>query len=122
MKSILIVEDDDTYRRSLEQILTKSGFTTTSAANGRIALDLYHPERFDAVVLDLIMPDIEGIETLTKLRRMSPNVKVIVISGGGKIDAKDYLALALKLGAVEVLAKPFSAEELLNTMRGILGT
>lgn len=120
MKSILIVEDDDAYRRSLEQILTKSGFATVEAANGREALSTYDPARFDAVVLDLIMPDIEGIETLTKLRRAAPGIKVLAISGGGQIGAKDYLDLASKLGAKETLAKPFTAEAFIAALHRIL--
>jgi DNA-binding NtrC family response regulator len=120
MKSILVVEDDDAYRRSLEQILTKSGFATVEAANGREALSIYNPETFDAVVLDLIMPDVEGIETLTKLRRASPDIRVLAISGGGQIGAKDYLDMASKLGAKETLAKPFTAEAFIGALHRIL--
>lgn len=120
MKSILVVEDDDAYRRSLEQILTKSGFAIVQAANGREALASYDPVKIDAVVLDLIMPDVEGLETLTKLRRMTPGVKVLAISGGGQIDARDYLELALKLGAKESLPKPFTAEALLAAIHRVI--
>ena len=121
MKSILVVEDDPDYRRSLEQILTKSGFATVQAANGREALSTYDPATIDAVVLDLIMPEIEGIETLTKLRRAVPEVKVLAISGGGQIGAKNYLELAAKLGAKETLAKPFSAEAFIGALKRVLG-
>jgi DNA-binding NtrC family response regulator len=122
MNSILIVEDDDAYRRSLEQILTKSGFSTVLATNGREAIAAYDPEKIAAVVLDLIMPDIEGIETLTKLRRSFPKVKVLAISGGGQIGAKDYLDLAAKLGANATLAKPFTPEALMTELQRVLGT
>lgn len=122
MKRILIVEDDDAYRRSLEQILAKSGYVTVQAANGREALTSFDPGKIDAVVLDLIMPDIEGIETLSKLRRAHPGVKVLAISGGGQIGARDYLELASKLGAQETLAKPFTGEALINALERILGS
>ncbi len=122
MKSILVVEDDDAYRRSLGQILAKSGFAIVPAANGREALSAYDPSIIDAVVLDLIMPDVEGIETLTKLRRAAPGVKVLAISGGGQIGAKDYLDLASKLGAQETLEKPFTAEVFINALQRVLGS
>ncbi len=121
MKSILVVEDDETYRRSLEKILTKSGFIAVQAANGREALASYDPAKIDAVVLDLIMPDIEGIETLTRLRRSSPDVKVLAMSGGGQIGPRDYLDLASKLGARETLAKPFTAEAFIGALNRVLG-
>lgn len=122
MKSILIVEDDDAYRRSLDQILIKSGFATVLATNGREAIAVYDPEKIEAVVLDLIMPDIEGIETLTKLRRSFPQVKVLAISGGGQIGAKDYLDLAAKLGARETLEKPFTSEAFIRALQRVLGS
>lgn len=122
MKSILVVEDDDAYRRSLGQILAKSGFAIVPAANGREALSAYDPLHIDAVVLDLIMPDVEGIETLTKLKRTAPGVKVLAISGGGQIGAKDYLDLASKLGAQEILEKPFTAEAFIGALHRVLGS
>lgn len=122
MKSILVVEDDDAYRRSLDQILVRSGYSTVLATNGREALAAYDPEKIEAVVLDLIMPDIEGIETLTKLRRSFPNVKVLAVSGGGQIGAKDYLGLAAKLGAKATLAKPFSTEAFISALQRVLGS
>lgn len=122
MKSILVVEDDDAYRRSLGQILAKSGFAIVPAANGREALSAYDPLNIDAVVLDLIMPDVEGIETLTKLKRTAPGVKVLAISGGGQIGAKDYLDLASKLGAQEILEKPFTAEAFIGALHRVLGS
>lgn len=120
MNSILVVEDDDAYRRSLDQILTKSGFSTVLATNGREALAAYDPGKIEAVVLDLIMPDVEGIETLTKLRRSFPQIKVLAISGGGQIGAKDYLDLAAKLGAKATLEKPFTTEALMVALQKVL--
>lgn len=120
MKSILVVEDDDAYRRSLGQILAKFGFATVQAVNGREALSSYNPLTIDAVVLDIVMPDVEGIETLTKLRRTEPAVKVLAISGGGQIGAKDYLELATKLGAQETLEKPFTSEAFIAALQRVL--
>lgn len=120
MKRILLVEDDDAIRRSLEKILTKSGFIAVEAANGREALAAYDPGTIDAVVLDIIMPDVEGLETLRTWRRTSPGVRVLAISGGGQICAEDYLVLAAKLGAQETLAKPFTAATFLEALHRLL--
>ncbi len=121
MKRILVVEDDGAIRRSLERTLTNSGFLVAEAANGREAIAAYDPGKIDAVVLDIIMPDVEGLETLRALRHISPNVKVIAISGGGQICAEDYLTLARKLGAQAALEKPFSAATLLSALNELLG-
>jgi len=122
MKRILVVEDDDAIRRSLEIVLAKSGFIAVEAANGREALAAYQPGQIDAVVLDLIMPDVEGLETLQSLRRISPDVRVLAISGGGRISSTDYLDMALKFGAQEALAKPFTSETFIGALNRLLAS
>ena len=121
MKRILVVEDDGAIRRSLEKTLTNSGLLVVEAANGREAIAAYDPGKIDAVVLDIIMPDVEGLETLRALRRISPDVKVVAISGGGQICAEDYLTIARKLGAQRTLEKPFTASALLAALNELLG-
>ena len=120
MKRILLVEDDDAIRRSLEIVLAKSGFIAVEAANGREALAAYQPGQIDAVVLDLIMPDVEGLETLRALRRISPDVRVLAISGGGRMASPDYLDMALQFGAQEALAKPFTSETFIGALNRVL--
>jgi len=120
MKRILLVEDDDAIRRSLEAVLAKSGFIAVEAANGRDALAAYDPRRIDAVVLDLIMPDMEGLETLRALRRISTDVRVLAISGGGQKLPDDLLETALQFGARETLAKPFTSETFIQTLNRVL--
>lgn len=122
MKRILVVEDDGAIRRSLETALNSSGFLVAGAANGREALAAYDPGKFDAVVLDIIMPEMDGLETLRALRRISPVVKVLAISGGGQISADDHLAVARKLGAGAILEKPFTATALLTALDLLLGS
>ncbi|MBK8000116.1 MAG: response regulator [Verrucomicrobia bacterium] len=122
MKRILVVEDDGAIRRSLETVLTSSGFLVAEAANGREALAAYDPGKFDAVVLDIIMPEMEGLETLRALQRISPGVKVLAISGGGQISADDHLSMAKKLGAGATLEKPFTGSAILNALDRLLGS
>lgn len=120
MKRILLVEDDDAIRRSLESVLAKSGFIAVEAANGREALAAYDPGRIDAVVLDLIMPAVEGLETLRALRLISPDVRVLAISGGGQKRPVDLLETALQFGAREALSKPFTSETFIQALNRVL--
>lgn len=121
MKRILVVEDDSAIRRSLEKALTNSGFLVVEAANGREAIAAYDPGKIDAVVLDIIMPDVEGLETLRALRHICPAVKVLAMSGGGQICAEDHLAVARKLGAQRSIEKPFLASAFLALLNDLLG-
>jgi len=113
---ILVIDDDDEVRQTLCNILRSAGFETTAARNGEEGLRLFDAVGADAVVTDLIMPGMEGIETIRELRRRRAGVKIVAISGGGRSGVADYLALAGKLGADATLSKPFSRDELLAAL------
>jgi len=68
------------------------------------------------VITDIIMPEQEGIDTIIQIRRERPGIKIVAISGGGRIRNIDFLEMAQSLGADEVIAKPFEADELLNRL------
>jgi DNA-binding NarL/FixJ family response regulator len=72
------------------------------------------------VITDLIMPEQEGLETITALRRDYPGLKIIAISGGGRIGPEAYLPAARELGADRVFSKPFDVQELAETVRELL--
>lgn len=119
MKKVLIIEDDDFVQKMLKQTFERAGYEVGLAANGAAGLKLYdanlsHLEPYDVVITDLIMPEMEGIETITKLRRSNPNVKIIAISGGGRNKPEDYLHLAHKLGAAFTFTKPVDRDALLE--------
>lgn len=113
---VLLVDDDQPYREMLFQHLTCAGYVVSTAVSGRDALAQSEAtkEPFDAVVLDVIMPDMDGIETLRFIRRRTPALPVIVISGGGNLGADCYLSVAKQLGAAATLAKPFHPRELVQ--------
>ena len=67
------------------------------------------------------MPDMEGLDTITRLRRIHPTIPIIATSGGGRCSPQDYLHLAAKFGAAKVLAKPFTSDELMAVVQSILG-
>jgi CheY-like chemotaxis protein len=121
MKKILLIDDDDLSRGAVHKMLERAGYVVHSTGDGRGALDRYRGEPADLVITDLIMPDIDGLEIIQQLRRISPTVRVLAISGGGRVDAEEYLSVARKFGAVEVLSKPFTGQELKKAVEAALG-
>ncbi|HWZ94957.1 MAG TPA: response regulator [Opitutaceae bacterium] len=113
MARILLIDDDDAVRNVLYLTLTNCGHTVIEARNGKEGLEQFKGANADLVITDIVMPGTEGFEVMMKLRRKHPAVKIIAISGGGLHNAEHYLHTAKLLGAVKVLAKPFSYEALL---------
>jgi DNA-binding response OmpR family regulator len=117
----LIIDDDPRIRRLLQQGLSRHGFTVLTAENGRPGLKLFQAERPELVITDILMPDIEGIETIMTLKRADNPPKVIAISGGGRLAGREFLKWARHLGADEVMPKPFRVSALISTARTLLG-
>jgi YesN/AraC family two-component response regulator len=86
------------------------------ARDGREALHLFQAEPPEVVLLDLIMPHQEGLETIVELHRLDPGVKIIAISGGGLGRAESYLKIARRIGAVSTLTKPFSTAAMVEAI------
>lgn len=120
MASILIVDDDDAVLDVLSEMLRFAGHEATIAQNGRDALKWVSEGKFDLVITDLIMPEKEGLETITDIRAQSPETPIIAISGGGRVGPNDYLETAKLIGADASLAKPFARQELLSTVDSLL--
>jgi CheY-like chemotaxis protein len=119
-KRILLVDDNNMIRASLSRLLLVAGYEVTDASNGREALRKLAREPFDLVVTDLVMPEMEGIETIFSIRRLRPKLPIIAMSGGGIGDAKTYLAVALKAGVGRAFAKPFENSEFLSAIKELL--
>jgi len=116
MTRILLVDDDESFRPMLHATLERCGYEVVTAMNGKEALARYGQQEVDLVITDLIMPDKEGLETIVELRRQAPGVKIIAMSGGGRNNPRAYLHMAKQFGAVGVLPKPFSTQELLDAI------
>lgn len=116
MPTILLVDDDEQFRAMLHQTLEGAGYGVHGAANGKMALELYRRSPADLVVTDLVMPEQEGIQTIMDLRKINPEVKIIAISGGGRLGPRDYLVMAKLLGAKRTLAKPFRQADFLDAV------
>jgi CheY-like chemotaxis protein len=106
----------------IEKTLIHRGHEVMEATNGVKALRLLEALSFDLVITDLIMPEMDGLQPLREVcARPSPH-KVIVISGGGRSSAADYLQIATNFGAAATLTKPFLQEALTDTIERVLTT
>jgi CheY-like chemotaxis protein len=121
MKRILFVDDNQPFRISFSRILEKSGYEVEQAEDGRIGLRKFRENPPDLVICDLIMPDVEGLETMRGIHEMDKGMKILAISGGGRVNALDYLKVAQMMGAVVTLAKPFTSEELIGAVEKLIG-
>jgi DNA-binding response OmpR family regulator len=113
---ILLVDDDDPLRAILAQALKQQGYAVQEAVNGKEALDWYDLQGADIVILDVVMPEKEGLETILELKQRPRIPGIIVMSGGGRISPKVYLRIAKAYRADCVLEKPFSSEDFLNAI------
>ena len=120
MARILIIDDEPIIRDVLIETLEREGYETVAASDGNDGIKIHQENPADLIITDLIMPEKEGIETIMELRRDSQDVKIIAMSGGGKIDPNTYLQIAKTVGAVKTLAKPIRIEELLKTVQEVL--
>ncbi|MBF0272301.1 MAG: response regulator [Magnetococcales bacterium] len=105
---VLIVDDDPEFRAIVAELLTKAGFTSSQVSSGGKALALLQHQSFDIILLDLVFPGMDGLETLREIRRLDEKVKVILVSAF--ITVENTVA-AIKLGASDVLTKPFRLDE-----------
>ena len=117
MPSVLIVDDEPQIRTSLRGILSEEGLRVLEAANGRQALQIIHDETPEVVLLDVWMPDVDGMELLEALQGAMPSPQVIMISGHGNIETA---VRATKLGAFDFIEKPFSLDALLEVVNRAL--
>lgn len=120
MSRILVVEDDQQVRELIVEMLTRGGHEVLVAEDGSAALRRFDSERVDLIITDLIMPEMEGMQTIRELRKRDPNVPLIAMSGGGRVNADDYLDTARLMGANHSLRKPFSRAALLDAVQELL--
>ena len=120
MTRILAIDDDIEIREMLKQFLERAGYEVLVAPDGKEALKLHQTNPVNLIITDIVMPEKEGLETIMEFQRRSPEVKIIAISGGGKIAANEYLNLAKVLGAQKTFSKPFELKKLLEEVRELL--
>ena len=119
---VLVVDDDAGIRNFLRMLLELEGYEVATVSNGNEALETQRLDPAAIVLTDIFMPDAEGMETIVRLRAEFPQVRIIVMSGGGSYRGADYLKLARELGAAKALQKPFAPQDLIDAMREVCAT
>src|SRR5512140_290676 len=114
---ILIMEDERPMRTALEDVLAEEGYRVLSAADGRSGLERALEEKPDLILLDIMMPRLDGYAVCAELRRLSNPVPILMLTAKGQVE--DRVA-GLDVGADDYLVKPFSTEELLARVRALL--
>lgn len=106
---ILVMEDDLSVAKGLEMVLTEDGFDVNLAGTGELAMDAFRKKRFDLLVADLRLPDIDGMEIIRKIKEQTPETEVVVITGYGTTAT---VVEAMKLGVSDFLPKPFTEDQI----------
>ncbi len=114
---ILVVEDEFTMRKALQKGLTKIGYVVDIAADGEKALEQYFGQIYEAIILDLNLPKLDGLDVLREIRADSSTVKVLILSARNEVDDR---VLGLDQGANDYLCKPFAFQELAARLRALL--
>ena len=103
MQKILIIDDEPHILLMLKKMLERSGYEVDLAANGIEGIELFKKSQPDLVISDIIMPEKEGLETIREMKRLRPDLKIIALSGGGKVSSDNYLNTSKIFGASRVL-------------------
>jgi len=117
-KTILVVDDEDGVRESVREVLTDEGYRVLDTADCAQVLNLIKAERPDLVLLDIWMPQMDGIGLLKEIKGQEPDINVVMVSGHGNIHTA---VTATKFGAFDFIEKPVSLEGLLSTVQRALG-
>lgn len=120
MSRILIVDDDQQIRNMLRITLEREGYEVLEAADGLEAVAAFKTQELDLVITDIVMPEKEGIELIMELKGIDPAVKIIAISGGGRINPEDYLKWARRFGVEQTFSKPVDRQKLLDAVAALL--
>ena len=121
MTSILIVDDDEILRAVAGEMLRQSDHCVVEAEDGLAALRLIDAVPIDLVILDMLMPNMDGFEVISEIRRRYPTVRILAISGGGLVDGKSLLTTARVLGADGCLSKPLTRAVLEAAIAEVMG-
>ena len=119
--TVLLIDDNSQVRQTVRHILESWKLNVIEAADGKIGLALFCSHKPEFVITDIVMPEMDGIETIRKMRAIDPQAKIIAMSGGGGEKYASPLALAKDVGAIAVLEKPFRRLQLRAAVDEVLG-
>ncbi len=110
---VLVIDDEAIVRVSCQRVLEPAGYEVVLTSRGDEAIELLEKERFDLVLTDLKMPDMDGLEVLKVIKERWPDIQVVIITGYGTISTA---VQAIKKGAYEYIEKPFTPEDILDVV------
>lgn len=120
MARILVIDDDDQFRSMMRRLLEREGYEILEALDGENGVKTFTYKGADLIITDIVMPKKEGLETIREIRHRNPDVKIIAVSGGGRIGPETYLDMAEKFGANKIFSKPFDIKEFLQAVHEVL--
>jgi len=120
MARILLIDDDDSLRETLHLALVGFGHVVVEASNGKEGLKILSEANPDLLITDIVMPEMEGLELVMKMRTIRPQLKIIAISGAGQKGPLDYLDAARLMGAAKIIAKPFHFDVISAAIKELL--
>lgn len=120
MAKIFVFDDEISILLMVRKMLERSGHKVETALNGKEGISLFDNGKPDLLITDIIMPEKEGLETIFTLKKKYPDLKIIAISGGGRIGPDEYLPVAKILGASAVFQKPLIPKEFMQTVNDLL--
>ncbi|MCL0087243.1 response regulator [Dehalococcoidia bacterium] len=118
MAKVLVVDDAQFMRMRATKLLTQNGYEVIEAANGVEAVQKYKEERPDAVMLDITMPDMDGLEALKQLRKIDPGARIAMVTAMGQ---QSIVLEAIKAGARDFVVKPFDPNRVLTAVQKMIG-
>lgn len=120
MKSILLVDDDQVIREALSKALQLQNFRVNSLSDGSKVVNEINENDYDIIVLDIVMPNKEGLETIQDVRNVNSKIPILAVSGGGRTTPTGNLEIAKMMGATDTLLKPFDSFSLIQKINKIL--
>ena len=120
MSRVLVIDDEPYNLLMLKKMFEKEGYEVDIAINGDEGIRMFSKYPADIVITDIVMPEKEGLETIREFKQTNPDLKIIAISGGGRIDSKEYLDSARLFGAARIFRKPFKQREMVNAVHELL--
>ncbi|MDY6875012.1 MAG: response regulator [Chloroflexota bacterium] len=118
MHTVMVADDNQFMRKRISKVLAENGYKVIEAENGDQATSLYRSTKPDVTLLDVVMPDKDGLEALAEIRRLDSQAKVIMLTA---LDQQGVALKAVQLGAKDFLAKPVPPDRLVTTLQKVLG-